>query len=160
MRRSALEFEGFLTARELWAGSTSLIPDAQGVYLVLRASIKPPVFLATSPAGWVKGKDPTVSTSVLSENWVEGVHVLYIGKAGGQGSGAGLRSRLKQYLGNGRGGKHAHRGGQYIWQLADASELIFCWKETPEEDPEEVEGQMIAEFRQAHGKRPFANRKG
>ena len=53
-----------------------------------------------------------------------------------------------------------HGGGRSIWQLADAKELIVCWRVLSEEEPRFIEERMISEFREAHnGMRPFANRK-
>jgi hypothetical protein len=35
-----------------------------------------------------------------------------------------------------------------------------CWKVTAEEDPEQVESRLLAEFVADYGALPFANRKG
>jgi hypothetical protein len=114
--------------------------------------------LSEGTGGHFKGQDPNVSLSELKDNWVEGTPVIYIGKAGGAGNTATLNKRLGQYLRFGQGANVGHWGGRYIWQLADSRDLIVCWKTLTDDDPREVEHQMIAEFKATHaGKRPFAN---
>ena len=111
-----------------------------------------PSFLSVSLGGRFKGKDPTVSSRELCENWVTGTPVVYIGKA------TSLRARLRQYRDFGNGKPVGHWGGRYIWQLADAAELLVAWKPTAGE-PRTIEAEMIAAFVQQFGKRPFANLK-
>jgi hypothetical protein len=41
--------------------------------------------------------------------------------------------------------------------LVDAADLLVAWRETPGRVPREVEAEMIASFREAFGKPPFAN---
>jgi len=94
---------------------------------------------------------------VLRANWVEGTPVVYIGKAGDPGSAATLRSRLGQYFKFGAGRNIGHWGGRYIWQLADAQDLIVCWLPLPHGLPSETETQLIQQFRNKYGTRPFAN---
>lgn len=153
-------FLGFLSIGDLRASNLRDVPDERGVYLVLRIGSAPPTFLERSPAGRFKGKDPTVSLNELRGNWVEGTPVVYIGKAGGPGMDATLRSRLGQYLAFGAGRHVGHRGGRYIWQLADSDNLVVCWRPTPNEVPRTVETRLIAEFKSSHiGRPPFANLK-
>lgn len=140
-------FAGFTVLRNL---DTRRAPAQGGVYTVLRRSTEPPSFLTVSLGGRFKGKDPTVSSRELSEDWVTGTPVVYIGKA------TSLRARLRQYRDFGNGKPVGHWGGRYIWQLADAAELLVAWKPTAEE-PRTVEAEMIAAFVQQFGKRPFAN---
>ena len=52
----------------------------------------------------------------------------------------------------------AHWGGRYLWQLADAEDLVLCWKPTPRSDPRSVEKAMISDFEVTYGRRPYANR--
>jgi len=88
---------------------------------------------------------------------VEGAIVIYIGKAGKDGSSATLQSRLKQYFGFGRGGNVGHWGGRLIWQIKNSAELVVCWKALPTDDPRTVEAAFIRQFIAKFGKRPFAN---
>jgi hypothetical protein len=121
------------------------------VYLVVRQGRHSPGFLAANPGGRFKGKDPTVTADALAANWVEEAEVVYIGKADN------LRRRLRQYKRFGDGAPVGHWGGRLIWQLEDAGDLLVAWRETPDEIPREVETRLIAEFRSAYGKPPFAN---
>jgi hypothetical protein len=71
-----------------------------------------------------------------------------------------LKSRLKQYMDFGAGKLVGHKGGRYIWQLADSDKLQICWMPTQSEEPEKVERRLIQMFKAVHGKRPFANLQG
>jgi hypothetical protein len=91
--------------------------------------------------------------SVLREKWVDGTEILYIGKAG-----TSLRRRLRTYMKFGMGFPSPHKGGSYIWQLADSRELLVCWKVLPVgTDSESIEKNMICDFVKKHGKFPLAN---
>lgn len=149
-------FAGFLKMGDLFADSSS-IPKNKGTYLILYMSDKSPEFLTVGTGGYFKGQDPNVSIAELKKNWVDGASVIYIGKAGKEGSSATLRSRLRQYFGFGQGRNVGHRGGRLIWQLRNSSELVVCWKELIEEDPRTVEVDLLKKFIARYGKRPFAN---
>jgi hypothetical protein len=121
------------------------------VYVVLRPSIEPVAFLATSPAGSHKGKSPTVELARLEAKWVTGTAVVYIGKA------TRLRDRLVAYQRQGVGNKAGHWGGRFLWQCSDASEARVGWMVTIE-DPADVEFDLIAQFKARNdGRLPFAN---
>ncbi|MEZ5709917.1 MAG: hypothetical protein R3E02_11080 [Blastomonas sp.] len=47
--------------------------------------------------------------------------------------------------------------GAEVVYIGKADQLIVGWKETPGRIPVEVEAELIASFRQIHGKPPFAN---
>lgn len=143
-------FNGFVRVFNLRGEALKDIPDVPGVYMVLRDSVERPDFLVRGSGGYFKGKDPNVPLSELCANWVEGANVLYIGKA------KSLRKRISQYLRFGDGKPVGHWGGRYIWQLADARELIFCWMPVIG-DADAVETEMICRFREHYGSRPFAN---
>lgn len=66
--------------------------------MVLRIITKEPFFLDKGSGGYFKGTDPNVAIKILQEKWVYNTPVLYIGKAGGEGKEATLRSRILQYL--------------------------------------------------------------
>jgi hypothetical protein len=149
-------FEGFVTISALRESKCNDVPDVPGVYLVLRTSTTLPEFLVESTGGHFKGKDPTVLISELELNWVEDALVLNIGKAG-PSIGRTLKSRLREYVQFGQGEVIGHRGGRYIWQLADSSELLVCWKATPHVDPKDEESRLITEFEAEYEKLPFAN---
>ncbi len=121
--------------------------------MVVRTSTEKPKFLTEGTGGHFKHKDPNVGINELEANWVEGTCVVYIGKA------SSLAKRLEQYLRFGEGKPVGHWGGRYIWQLADAKELLFCWLPLPSTmDPEEIEHELISTFRAQYWDcRPFAN---
>ncbi|MDQ3192217.1 MAG: hypothetical protein M3Q58_11555 [Bacteroidota bacterium] len=102
-------FTGFKKMGELFSDSSS-IPRIKGVYLVLNLDSKPPEFLQVGSGGYFKGKNPNISLTELKSNWVDKNFVVYIGKAGKDGSNATLNSRLKQYFGFGQGRNIGHYG--------------------------------------------------
>lgn len=149
-------FEGFLTIAALME-SLMIIPRQQGVYVVLYTGLAHPKFLEKGTGGFFKDKDPNVSIAELEANWIDGADIVYIGKAGGPSSSATLQSRLTQYLKFGMGKKIGHWGGRYIWQISNSNDLVVCWKSN-DENPREVEADMITRFKAEHqGRRPFAN---
>lgn len=143
-------FVGFKTVAEMKSGGYLSLPDIPGVYLILKKDKLSPHFLQVGTGGHFKGKDPNVNEAELKANWAPGACVLYIGKA------TSLKKRLGQYMRFGSGANVGHWGGRYIWQLADADQLLVCWKPT-KEDPRIVEAGYIQEFVSYYGCRPFAN---
>ncbi len=127
-------------------------PRAPGVYVVTRAEpTAPRQFLSLSSAGWFKKQDPTVAVQELDRRWVHGAATLYVGKA------TRLRTRLDQYRRHGIGEPVGHWGGRYIWQLAEASDLVVAWRELAAEDPADAEAELLAAFERRYGALPFAN---
>ncbi len=145
-------FKGFKTKGELFIDS-SMIPKEKGVYLILNIHAKPS-YLEIGTGGFFKKKDPNVSLEELEMNWVDKVKVVYIGKA------TSLKKRMRQYFAFGQGKKIGHYGGRYIWQLSNSKDLLVCWKELPNDSPEQVEALLISLFKKQFSKRPFANLKG
>ena len=148
-------FAGFVAVQDLRA-SKGQVPDACGVYVVIRVGSGAPTFIEKSPAGWFKGQDPSRLLFTLEGKWVPGASLVYIGKAGPT-KGRTLRRRISELLDFGAGLPKAHRGGSALWQLADAQALLVGWKPTETLDPREVEKAMLAEFREAFGSLPYAN---
>jgi len=148
-------FSGFLSISALQKSKCSDVPNEPGVYLILRSGAALPKFLDASIGGHFKGNNPTVAARTLESRWLENTPVLYIGKAGPRT--ATLRSHLWQYLRFGQGQRVGHWGGRYIWQLRESCDLIVCWKITALDSPRMIEKALMNEFKQAHGKLPFAN---
>ena len=145
-------FEGFKTVKELIM-TCKEVPAKKGIYIIIRKENTKPVFALKGTGGCFKGKDPNVSLEKLEQNWIEGEHILYIGKAGGS-----LQERIALYMSFGQGKPVGHWGGRLIWQLEDVKDLIVCWKVLEKEEPRDVEKELIQEFKKQHkGKRPFAN---
>jgi hypothetical protein len=149
-------FLGFQTIESLWR-DRSAIPKQMGVYLVVNLDFRNPRFISPGVGGFFKGRDPNVSLEELKLNHVNDTPVVYIGKAGGAPTRATLHSRLGEYLRFGQGKNVGHSGGRYVWQLENHAALLLCWKPTPDNNPREIERELIARFETQHGKRPFAN---
>ena len=150
-------FKGFKTIQSLW-NDKKIIPKEKGVYFVLNPEYKNQVkFLKTGVGGHFKRRNPNVPIRELEDNYVTKSLVVYIGKAGRPEGKATLFSRLGQYLRFGKGKNVGHWGGRFIWQLANYKELIICWKLTPNEDPRNLEKEMIQDYVKKFGQRPFAN---
>lgn len=154
-----LEFRGFAgwqTWDELRASDLREVPSDPAVYVVFRPSAGEPTFLDANPGGRFKEKDPTAAIDVLASNWVPSSQVVYIGKADV------ADRRLKQFARFGAGEPVGHWGGRYIWQLADASEVLVAWHGISwDEVARDYERRLMAHFAELHGgARPFANLTG
>lgn len=156
-------FIGFEKMSDLFEDKSS-IPKIKGVYMVLYLDKKYPEFISigSGPSLYKKKINPNVSIQELKSNWMEGTIVINIGKAGGlnqkgvEGQET-LRSRLSTYFSFGQGNDVRHYGGRLIWQLKDSKDLVVCWKKMPEEEPRDIEQNLIKEFSDLYGQRPFAN---
>lgn len=145
-------FTGFKKMSDLFIDST-MLPNNNGVYLVLNMENKKGEFLNIGTGGYFKAKNPNISIDELNANWVDGTKVVYIGKA------TSLQSRLRQYFRFGQGKNVGHYGGRLIWQLKYSKELVVCWK-TLDTDPRVFEADLIRKFVSTYGHRPFANLAG
>jgi hypothetical protein len=150
-------FRGFVTVEALQQSACADIPNKPGVYLILWPLSETPTFLPESTGGHFKGKNPTIAVNKLEKQWVDGAKVIYIGKAGSVASKATLRQRLHTYMKFGMGKPVAHWGGRYIWQIKQLDSLQVCWKITEGHEAPNLETQLIREFTEQYGKRPFAN---
>jgi hypothetical protein len=144
-------FQGFLTFAALNRIGLSVIPSTPGCYAVLHTAGGSPAFLERSPAGWFKGKDPTISISDLQSAWLADCETIYIGQSGD------LRRRWQTRMKFGAGAAVGAWGGRAIWQLRDSDDFVLAWK--AEEHPKVTEKQLLEEFRSVYGRRPFANRR-
>jgi hypothetical protein len=152
-------FRGFFSVSRLRDSRCVEIPAERGVYIVIRDTLLPPKFMEQSVGGRFRQMDPTVPVDVLSEHWVGGTFVLFIGRARGPGVRALLQQRVKRYIRFGQGRVVAHYGGRFIWQLKDHRVLLLAWMPTPDEDPSVVEERLLSAFVERYGKPPFANLK-
>jgi hypothetical protein len=151
-------FSGFRTIAQLWE-DYSVIPNQQGIYVIIQPSEDHPIFLEEGVGGFHKGRNPNVAIDKLSSRWVPGCKILYFGKAGGSSLNATLRSRLQQYLEFGKGKPQGHYGGRLIWQLKHHPELVVAWKALPDAEPRLEEARLIEAVRSHYGRLPFANLK-
>jgi hypothetical protein len=153
----------FITIKNLRLFDFNAIPEVAGVYVVVCIKNKMPIFrdYGTAPKIW-HGREVNVSVDELKSKWVNFKQgekkILYIGKAGGVGQRATLRSRIRSYVRFGGGNKSSHYGGRYIWQISDSDDLEIYWKQ--DEDPRGAEIKMLNSFKENHeNKLPFANLK-
>ena len=148
-------FTGGIPFSALRTGRSQL-PEAAGVYAVVRRAAEPPTFLHRSTGRDGRRGDPTVDQPRLAENWVDGVEVVYVGMASLRASGKGLRNRVGELLHFGAGKADKHWGGRFLWQLADAEQMDVYWKLDAE--PRTAEREILAHFGARNdGRRPFAN---
>lgn len=143
-------FKGFESVKDLREDS-SRIPQKKGVYLVLKPQDMDVKFLKTGTGGHTKG-NPNVSRDKLKAKRIEHTLVLYVGRTGRT-----LYERINELLRFGQGENIDHWGGRYLWQINHSEELVICWKEMQDEDPEEIKNQLLLDFESKYSKLPFAN---
>lgn len=143
-------FEGFIAIEKL-KDDRSMVPQKPGVYFVLRLCETEPKFLEIGTGGFFKQKNPNVPIEKLKNKWLECEPILYVGKA------ENLNNRLSLYMKFGQHQNVGHWGGRYIWQLADANDLIVCWKVLNNVNPRNYEKDFLEKFYEIKGKLPFAN---
>lgn len=148
-------FSGFRSFKEL---DTNRIPQAPGIYVVLKPEGFERLFLAKSVGGRFKKRNPSLLPAALEAEWIEDADVLYIGKAGpGSTGNRGLRKRIQEFADFGRGKPVGHWGGRLIWQLSDSQSLVIAWKELAAAEVNAAEAAYHAKFISTYGRLPFAN---
>lgn len=147
------DFRDFVSISELRESRLQHVPDRPGVYAVLRESTSRPEFLARSPAGHFKGKDPTVSRTEVEARWNERSRILYLGATIRT-----LKTRLCELLDFGSGQAVGHWGGRIMWQVAGSEELLVGWN-TATRDPHGIKAELLLEHEQEAQRMPFANLK-
>lgn len=141
-------FAGFLPVSSLQR-SLNAVPAGPGVYAVVREATMPAAFLPTSRGGWFKDKDPTVPADVLRGRWHAGTPILYVGKADS------LRARIRALVRFAAGEPVGHWGGRYLWQVEGSETFLVGWREN--DNPRELERELLADFAAHFGSLPFAN---
>ena len=152
-------FEGFVQVGQLRAERCEQVPNAPGVYALVRESPLPPEFMPRSTAPVYRGQQPSRPVDELKERWVPGAQVVYFGRACGPGVRSLLRQRVKRYLRFGQGRVVGHWGGRFVWQLCDHAALRVAWKPAGDADPARIEADLQARFLRHYGALPFANLK-
>lgn len=131
------------------------VPESSGVYLIVRTSDCVPEFLEKSTGGAFKKKDPTCPPEFVRKNWVQGAHVVSVGKAAGQN---GLRRRLDDLVAFGYGEAVGHWGGRLLWHLPDREKLLVRWRTCCPEQADKAETNAVGSFKNVYdGRRPYAN---
>ncbi len=148
-------FSAPIAVGTLWETRCSDLPADFGIYLIIRPIDGMPNFLPESTGGAFKGKSPTCTPEFLLANWVEGAHVVYIGKAAGQ---QGLKRRIYDLIAFGFGRPVGHWGGRLLWHLPEREGLLVRWRTYPAEAADGAETAAIAGFKAKYGgRRPYAN---
>lgn len=152
---------GFMQVGKIkdWENWIDKVPQKKGVYVIIRTSMDAPTFCKVGTGGFFKGKDPNINIEELAQKWRHSNNkILYVGRANYDDDNpkvakcaSTLKSRLKEYMRFGHGKKVGHKGGRYIWQLADAKELDVWYKVC--DNPQTVESELIKKYE------PFANLK-
>lgn len=157
-RLEELGFEGFRPVGQLHAGQCVEVPNERGVYAVFRDHTpEPPAFLPRSTAPEWRGQDPSRPIEELTERWVPGAEILFVGVARGPGVRSRLKQRVKRFLRFGHGKVVGHWGGRFVWQLRDHAALRVAWKATGDADPLDLADELRAAFRERYGVLPFAD---
>jgi len=132
----------------------SAVPPNSGIYLIVRISDCVPEFLEKSTGGAFKKRDPGCLPEFVRKNWVQGAHVVYVGKAAGR---RGLRRRLDDLVAVGYGEAVGHWGGRLLWHLPEREKLLVRWRICSKEQADKAETNVIGSFKTLYGMRPYAN---
>lgn len=79
--------------------------------------------------------------------------ILYIGKA------VDIRKRVRVLARFGVGKSSKHRGGEWLWQVADIEKAKIMTQTCPVGQAEPFESWLLARFLEEHGELSLANRK-
>ncbi|MEY4373989.1 MAG: hypothetical protein RL760_155 [Candidatus Eisenbacteria bacterium] len=151
-------FEGFLTVGQLHRSGCLEVPDACGVYVVLRRGEAPHRVVRRSQAPAWRGMDPTRPIEELTARVIDATDLLYVNAAPGSGVRHRLRQRLKRFLRFGHGSVVGHWSGRFIWQLGESSRLVLAWRPCAEhEDARALADDLLRRFEAVHHARPYAN---
>ncbi|WP_426997378.1 hypothetical protein [Pseudarthrobacter sp. N5] len=156
--KKTLTQDGFTGFRSFAALEIMRVPQAPGIFAVLKPEGFEPRYLSKSTAGTFKKKDPSLTEAALAAEWVADADILYVGKASAGSKGnRGLRKQVQEFVDFGRGRPVVHWDGRLLWQLADSQSLVVAWKELPPAEVNAAESSYHAEFRRIYGRLPFAN---
>ena len=141
------------TLQTLYHCGCSCVPEASGVYRVLR----PEGMTIRFTEHMYNRSAKLYPAEKLSRKYMDCAdqEILYIGKADGR---KGLRQRIKQYIDYGWNHAANHKGGRAIWQIEDAGLLLLAYEEC--EDAEAQEKQLLADYKAKNGSYPLANWRG
>ena len=146
----SIGFLGFVPVRKLQKDSNP-VPDASGLFIVVRLAEASPEFLRKGSCGKFKGKDPNVFLEELKSRWIDNTVVLYIGCS------SNIRKRLKDFVNAGKGEANKCWGARLLWQIKGSQDFLLAWMPTGD-GWEEMKRQCIQAFKGSHGgKQPFAN---
>ena len=142
-------FEGFVPVYDL-KKSTDVVPEKEGIYLVLRLENDEPEFLIENPGGHYNKKNPTEDIAVLRNRWIPGCHILYVGET------VDLKERITTLMKYANGEPERHWGGRYMWQIKGSENHLICWRLTDKH--EAAKKEFIKTFKAHHNnKKTFAN---
>lgn len=146
-----LSQEGFVGFERLRAipKACAHLPASPGVYVVITDPSVGHRFIERSVGGHFERQDGTVPIDSLAAKWLDDVELLYVGRS------VNLRRRVDEFARYGRGEPIGHRGGRYLWQLAEHDQLRVGWR--LHVDPVQAERALLADFDSHFGRLPFAN---
>jgi hypothetical protein len=81
INKRTLKADGFTGFRSFEHLEINRVPQAPGIYAVLKPEGLERTFLAKSVGGRFKRRDPSLLQSILEAEWIEDADVLYIGKS-------------------------------------------------------------------------------
>lgn len=141
-------FSGFVSVSSL-QGALDQVPLGPGVYAVVREATTPARFLAKSPGGWFKGKDPSAPAEQLQKRWNDETPIVYFGKADS------LRPRIRALVRFAAGEPVGTGAAATSGRSRVGKSFLVAWRET--EQPRELERDLLSDFAAHFGTLPFAN---